>query len=251
MDAVTPPAVEISGLVVRYGAKTAVDGASFTVPRGSIFGLIGPNGAGKTSCLSVITTLVEPAAGEVRVCGLDAAAQPREVKQRIGYAPEELALYSGLGARDFVELSATLHGVPAAEGTRRADSLLARFGLAERAEDAVGSLSKGMKRKTLIAAALVHEPELLVLDEPMEGLDVIAQRTLKEVLRERTAAGAAVLYSSHILEVVAGLCTHLAIIDGGRIRASGPIDAVRRELGVEDLADAFPGPSSAAAGTGP
>jgi ABC-2 type transport system ATP-binding protein len=221
------------------GVGAALDGVDLRVPRGVLFALIGPNGAGKSTALNLITTLLEPGQGHVRVCGHDSVQQPDAVRRVLGYAPEESLLFSGLTAREFVALSATLHGLDVRTAADATAQLLGDFGLGERADDMLASFSKGMRRKTVLAAALVHDPELLVLDEPMEGLDVIAQQTLKELLRRRVARGRSVLYSTHIIEIIEALCSHVAVLRQGRVLAQGAIADARAALGVARLEDVF------------
>jgi ABC-2 type transport system ATP-binding protein len=232
-------AVELTQVSRFYGQRAAVHEASFSVPRGSLFGLIGPNGAGKSTCLGMVTTLLAPSAGRVAVCGLDVTVETSEARRRIGYAPEEPLIYAGLTAREFVELAGRLHGMDARAAREAAERLLADVALADRADDVILEFSKGMKRKTLLAAALVHDPEVLVLDEPLEGLDVIAQARFKEMLRERVARGRTVLYSTHILEVAEALCSHVALLSAGKVLACGTLDEVKGALGVGALIDAF------------
>jgi ABC-2 type transport system ATP-binding protein len=236
-------AISTTRLTCRYGAAVAVREADLRVPAGSLFGLLGPNGAGKTTCLNVITTILPPSSGQVEVCGHDAVRSADAVRRCIGYAPEEPVVYSGLTAREFLELSAILHGLGRAEGVEAARSWLEQFGLADRSGDQIGSFSKGMRRKVLIAAALVHDPEVLVLDEPLEGLDVLAQDRLKDLLRQRTAAGKTVIYSTHTIEVVDGLCSHVALLAKGQVRAQGTVEEVRSALGVATLVDAVRHPT--------
>jgi ABC-2 type transport system ATP-binding protein len=232
-------AVRFEGVTRRYGSRVALDGVELTVPAGALFGLIGPNGAGKSTCIALIATLLPPSTGRVRVFGADVRERADEARRRIGYAPEEPLVYGGLTPREFVALSATLHGLDKEAGARAATELLAALGLADRADDAIAGFSKGMRRKALLAAALAHDPDLLVLDEPLEGLDVFAQQALKALLRERVARGKTVLYSTHILEVVDGLCSHVALLDRGKLVADGRLDDVRARLGVGSLVDAF------------
>ena len=226
-----------------YGDKPVLRDVGLRVPRGVLCALIGPNGAGKSTSLNLITTLLRPQQGCVRVCGHDVAAAPDAVRSALGYAPEESLLFSGLTAREFVELAGALHGLGPADAARATNELLDQFGLAARADDMLASFSKGMRRKTVLAAALVHDPELLVLDEPMEGLDVVAQQTLKELLRRRVTRGRSVLYSTHMIEVVESLCTHVALLRQGQLLAQGAIAAVCAELGVASLEALFRQPA--------
>ncbi|HEX4456536.1 MAG TPA: ABC transporter ATP-binding protein [Polyangia bacterium] len=240
-------AIVFERVTFSYGGAGAVlDGVDLRVPRGVLFALIGPNGAGKSTSLNLITTLLSPGGGHVRVCGHDTVAAPAAVRRVLGYAPEESLLFSGLTAREFVTLSATLHGVGAEAAAAATTRLIGDFGLGERADDMLASFSKGMRRKAVLAAALVHDPELLVLDEPMEGLDVVAQQTLKELLRQRVARGRSVLYSTHIIEIVESLCSHVAVLRQGRVLAAGPIGEARAALGVARLEDVFHAPAAGA-----
>jgi ABC-2 type transport system ATP-binding protein len=232
-------AVRFEHVSRRYGNRLALDGVELVVPAGSLFGLIGPNGAGKSTCISLIATLLPPSSGRVHVFAADVSERADEARRRIGYAPEEPLVYGGLTPREFVELSATLHGLDAAAGRRAAAELLTALGLGDRADDAIAGFSKGMRRKALLAAALAHDPDLLVLDEPLEGLDVFAQQALKALLRARVARGKTVLYSTHILEVVDGLCSHVALLARGKLVADGTLDGVKARLGVANLVDAF------------
>lgn len=224
---------------LSYGSIRAVQDATFAIPRGTLFGLLGPNGAGKSTCLKMITTLLVPTAGRVSVNGFDTTDEPMAVRRSIGYAPEEPLIYAGLTAREFVELSAELHGLDPKSARAATVEVLAHMELSERADDTVATFSKGMRRKVLIAAALAHDPAVLVMDEPLDGLDVIAQARLKDLLRERVARGKTVVYSTHIIEVVESLCTHVALLEQGRLVASDDIAAVKRSLGVDTLIDAF------------
>lgn len=231
--------IELRGVTRRYGSRTAVNDLSLTVPRGSLYGLLGANGAGKTTCLNMITTLLPPSEGRIFVGGLDSVRQSTDLRRRIGYAPEEPQLYSGLTPREFVELSAVLHDIDRSECADRAEQALKVLGLDDRADDPIATFSKGMRRKTLLAASIAHDPDVLVLDEPLEGLDVFAQAALKSLLRERVAQGKTVLYSSHTIEVVETLCTHVGLLAEGRLVAAGRVDDLKSELGIGALLDAF------------
>jgi len=233
--------VEFDSVTHYYGKLCALEDVSFRVPAGSIFGLIGPNGSGKSTTLNLMTTLLTPKSGSIRVGGLDVAENPSAVKARIGYAPEEVNVYQGLSPREFGVLSGALHGLSEAESAAAVDRLLETFRLDDRRDDLVGGLSKGMKRKSLLISALVHDPELLILDEPLDGLDVIAQQILKDVIVEHAAGGGTVIYSTHILEIVDGLCTHVMLLKGGKVIAVGTLEEVRAHVGVDDLARAFHG----------
>jgi ABC-2 type transport system ATP-binding protein len=233
--------VEFDSITHYYGGLCALEDVSFRVPSRSIFGLIGPNGSGKSTALNLMTTLLTPKSGSIRVCGLDVAENPSAAKARIGYAPEEVNVYQGLSPREFGILSGALHGLSEAESAKAVDRLLETFQLDDRRDDLVGGLSKGMKRKSLLISALVHDPELLILDEPLDGLDVVAQQILKDIIVGHAADGGTVIYSTHILEIVDGLCTHVLLLKKGKVIAVGTLDEVREHLGFDDLARAFHG----------
>jgi ABC-2 type transport system ATP-binding protein len=233
--------VVFDGVTHYYKDLCALEDVSFTVPTGAIFGLIGPNGSGKTTTLNLMTTLLTPRSGSIRVVGFDLAEDAAAAKARIGYAPEEANVYQGLSPREFGILSGALHGLTEAESADEVDRLLETFELADRKDDQVGGFSKGMKRKSLLISALVHRPDLLILDEPLDGLDVVAQQILKDVIREHTERGGTVIYSTHILEIVDGLCTHVLLLKKGKVVALGTLQEVRDQLGFDDLARAFHG----------
>ncbi len=232
-------AIEFGGVSRRFGGTEALRNVDLLVPTGSLFGLLGPNGAGKTTSINLLTTLLPPTGGKVTVLGYDATKEPDEIRKRIGFVPEEPLVYSGLTGREFVELSAILHGVPKEKIDGRVNELLVLFKLTDQMDGALATYSKGMRRKTLIAAALVCDPEVLVLDEPMEGLDVYAQGLLKDLLRQRVHDQKTVIYSTHIMEVADSLCSHLSILDKGSVVATGTIEEVKAKLGATTLEQAF------------
>ena len=215
------PSIEIRDLVRRYGDVEAVRGLSLDIRGGEIFGLLGPNGAGKSTTLRVMATLIRPTSGSVRIAGHDVVENADEVRRRIGYVPEGAELYDALTGTEFLELLADLHRLDRATAAAKSGPLLEAFSLTPDIDRPVGDYSKGMKQKLLLAAALQHDPEVLLLDEPLDGLDVAAQETLKELLHANAAAGRVVVYSSHILEVVERLCDRVGIIDRGRLVALG------------------------------
>ena len=216
--------LELDGLTRRFGETVALRGLSFEVPEGSLYGFVGRNGAGKTTAMRIILGVLAADAGEVRWRGrpLD-----REARRRFGYMPEERGLYPKMRVLDQLVHLARLHGFGAAEARRSSEALLKRLGLAERAGDRTEALSLGNQQRVQLAAALVHDPELLVLDEPFSGLDPVGVDVLAAVLLERVRNGVAVLFSSHQLELVERLCDAVAIIEGGRLVASGPVAALR------------------------
>ncbi len=213
--------VELRNLARNYGGRTAVCDLSLTIGSGEIFGLLGANGAGKSTTLKMLATLLVPSGGSGRVAGFDLVSQADEVRRRIGYVPEGAELYDVLTGKEFLDLVRDLHRLPAAEAQRRRAPLLGAFDLESDLGRTIGEYSKGMKQKLLLIAALQHDPPVLLLDEPLDGLDVPAQEALKGILRQRAAAGGAVVYSSHVLEVVEKLCGRVAILHQGRLAALG------------------------------
>ncbi|MGE5177693.1 MAG: ABC transporter ATP-binding protein [Bacteroidota bacterium] len=233
--------IEIQALVRRYGAFEAVRGLTLSVPGGQVFGLLGPNGAGKSTTLRILATLIRPSGGAVRVGGFDVVEKPDDVRRIIGYVPEGADLYDALTGFEFLELVADLHRLPRDVADARRRPLLEAFELWGDAGRAIGEYSKGMKQKLLIIAALQHEPRVLLLDEPLDGLDVAAQETLKGVIRRHAAGGGVVVYSSHILEVVERVCDRVAIIDHGTLVADGAPAALLASHPGKTLADIFLG----------
>jgi len=189
--------------------------------------------------MNMITTLLQPHSGSLKVLGLDVVAEADAVRQRIGLAPEEPALFSGLSAAEFVKLSASLHGMDDRHASRATAQWLEIFELENKSNEMLGSFSKGMKRKTLIAACLVHDPDLMVLDEPLDGLDIFAQKILKDMLLAAAARGKTVIYSTHILETVEGFCSHVGLLQEGKVLAHGPVADVMAQLEIKTLGAAF------------
>jgi ABC-2 type transport system ATP-binding protein len=209
----------------RFGEVQALDGCSFSVERGRVLGFLGPNGAGKTTTMRAIFGLVEPDSGEVL---WDERPVQLQDRMRFGYMPEERGLYPRMPVDQQVAYFGRLHGLDSDQGRAAAKAWLERLGLAERATAKLEELSHGNQQRAQLAAALVHEPELLVLDEPFAGLDPVAVQTLAEVLRSEAERGAAVLFSSHQLDLVEDICEDVAIVDHGRVVAAGKLDALRR-----------------------
>jgi ABC-2 type transport system ATP-binding protein len=229
------------GLVKRYGSFTAVRGVELTVRAGEIFGLLGPNGAGKTTTVNMCTGLLRPTAGTVHVGGFDVEREARAAKRLIGYVPDEPYLYEKLTAREFVRFMGELYGVRE-RLEERIDELLGYFGLLEAADNLIGGFSHGMKQKTGLCGMLVHDPLLLVLDEPTVGLDPKGARLLKNTLLTLAARGRAVVLCTHILEIAEAICDRVGILDGGRIIAEGTVDGLRQTARAgsgESLEDVF------------
>ena len=231
--------IELRELSRDYGGRPAVRGISFDIPAGEVFGLLGPNGAGKSTTMKMLATLLRPSGGAARIAGHDLRASPNEVRKVIGYVPEGADLYEVLTGGEFLDLVRDLHRVPVDEAARRRDRLAEAFELTADLGRALGEYSKGMKQKLLLIAALQHDPRVLLLDEPLDGLDVAAQEFLKDLIRQRAAEGGAVVYSSHILEVVEKVCDRIAILTQGQIAALGPPREMVEESGEESLARLF------------
>ena len=213
--------LELDGLVRRYGDVVALDSLTFTVPPGQVFGFLGPNGAGKTTAMRAVFGLVALEAGTVRWKGTVVSDRDR---RRFGYMPEERGLYPGMKVGEQIEYLARLHGLSPADARTATVRWLERLGVAERSGDKIEALSLGTQQRVQLAAALVHEPELLVLDEPLSGLDPVGVDAVGSVLVEQARAGRGVLFSSHQLDLVEDLCESVAIIDRGHLVAHGPVE---------------------------
>jgi sodium transport system ATP-binding protein len=238
-------AVEIEGLgkvfPSRKGDVIALDRLTFRVPLGTIFGLLGPNGAGKTTALRILATILRPTHGTARIEGIDVAAQPSEARRKIGYLTGDTGLYGRLTPRETVAYFARLHGMNEHAIRTRADELFCRLGIAEFADRPNDKLSSGMKQKVSIARALIHDPPVLILDEPTSNLDVLAARVILDFMRDAKAAGKTVLFSSHNMLQAEKLCDALAVIHRGRILAEGTLDELRGRTGRRDLEEIFVG----------
>ena len=224
--------LEIRGLTKRYGAVTALDAASFTASRGRLVGFLGPNGAGKTTTMRCVFGLATPDAGDVR---WDGRAIDARMRLRFGYMPEQRGLYPRMRVADQLAYFGQHHGLSSRDARTRSLAWLERFGLADRAKSKLEDLSHGNQQRVQLATALVHDPELLVLDEPFSGLDPIGIATMSEVLRERAAAGVGVVFSSHQLDLVEEVCEDVVIISRGRVVAAGAIDELKAAAGRRHL----------------
>ena len=227
--------LELEGLRKRFGDRTALDGVSFAVRPGEMFGFVGSNGAGKTTTMRVVMGVLAPDEGTVTWQGRPI---DHDVRRTFGYMPEERGLYAKMGVREQLVFFARLHGLSARAAAQATDDLIDQLGIADRAGDRVEALSLGNQQRVQLAAALVHDPVLLVLDEPFSGLDPVGIDALAEVLAERVASGVPVVFSSHQLDLVERLCDSVGIIVGGRIVASGTVDELRPAAGAS-LTDAF------------
>ncbi len=229
----------VRDLVCRYGAFTAVDGVSLEVRAGEIVGFLGPNGAGKTSTLRACAGLLRPAAGAIEIAGAPLLDRPLEARARLGFVPDDPFLYELLSAEEFLDFIAALYEVPAPLARERARALLERLELGDAANQLLESYSLGMRQKVSVIAALLHDPPLLMLDEPLGGLDPRGARALKDLLRERTARGLGVLVSTHLLDVAERLCDRVVILERGRVLASGTLAELRGARGDATLEDVF------------
>ena len=242
-----PPAIEIRGLATSYGEVCALAGIDLTIGRGQFFGLLGPNGAGKSTTIHIVTGLVTFSVGTVRVLGRDVLRDYRFTRRRIGLAPQEFNFDRFFSVREILVLQAGYYGIPRREASVRADDLLERFGLTSKASDKIWKLSGGMKRRLLIAKAMIHDPDILILDEPTAGVDVELRRSLWDYLRKRNADGKTILLTTHYIEEAEALCEEVAIIDRGRIIARGtPEELVQAggerhlEIRLTDAPDGLP-----------
>jgi sodium transport system ATP-binding protein len=231
--------IEVTDLHKTFGRVIAVDGVSFRARDGEITGLLGPNGAGKTTTLRCLYTLMRLDRGEVRVDGIDAAVDPVAVRRRLGVLPDARGLYKRLTARENIAYFGRLHGLDEATIRARSDAAIAALDMAEFADRRAEGFSQGQRVKTAIARALVHDPTNVILDEPTNGLDVMATRAMRGFLKRLKAEGRCVLFSSHIMQEVAALCDRIVVIAKGRVVADESPEALRAQTGAANLEDAF------------
>jgi ABC-2 type transport system ATP-binding protein len=230
----TAPALELRGLVKRFGATVAVDGIDLAVPSGSFFGLVGPNGAGKTTTLSMATGLLRPDAGTAQVHGVDVWADRLEAKRLVGVLSDGVRLFDRLTGTQLVTYSGLLRGMPRDVVVERTADLLALLDLDDAGGKLVVDYSAGMTKKIALACALVHAPRLLVLDEPFESVDPVSAANIRGILEGFVRSGGTVIVSSHVMDLVQRMCDHVAVIAGGRVLASGATDEVRGGSSLED-----------------
>jgi len=224
-------AIVVDSLVKRFRKFTALDGVSFSIPRGSIYGFLGPNGAGKTTTLRILATLLLPTRGRAWVAGEDVIGQPHKARARFGYMPDFFGVYDDLTVREYLEFYAQAHGVPRYQWQKTTDDLLELVDLGHKRGDFVETLSRGMKQRLGLARCLVHDPVVLLLDEPASGLDPRARVEMREILKEISRMKKTVLISSHILPELADLSTEVGIIHRGKMVASGSVDSIISRLG--------------------
>jgi ABC-2 type transport system ATP-binding protein len=222
--------IAVEGLHKRYGGRVALQDVDFSVPGGEIFGFVGPNGAGKTTTIRILATLTAPDRGAATIGGIPVAEDPHGVRELIGYMPDFFGVYDRLTSEEYLEFYAACHGVPRRRRRKVASELLELVDLGDRVGDQVDTLSRGMKQRLCLARALVHDPQVLLLDEPASGLDPRARVEMRELIRELRRMGKTILVSSHILPELEELCTWIGFIDEGRMVAAGPMSEVRNQV---------------------
>ncbi len=224
------PIIVTHDLTRRYGKLTAVEGLALHVERGAIYGFVGPNGAGKTTTMRILTTLLAPTRGEAYINGYSVTEQPREVRRVVGYMPDFFGIYGDMKVWEYLDFFAACYDVPRHARARLVGDLLTLVDLAHRRDDMIEHLSRGMRQRLSLARTLIHDPHVLILDEPASGLDPRARIEVREQLVELARMGKTIFFSSHILADVAEICTHLGIIEKGRLVAQGTVEEVRRRL---------------------
>jgi ABC-2 type transport system ATP-binding protein len=235
----TPAAIRVDRLTKRYEKFTAVDGISFSVPRGEFFGFLGPNGAGKSTTIRVLCGLLDAEYWHIDVAGCDLRTNSLGVKARIGVMLEEPLLYERLSAREHLIFTGQMYGLTPSDSARRAADLLGMLDLQRDADRLIVDYSQGMRKKTALGCALIHDPPVIFLDEPFNGIDTISSRQIKDLLLQRVAAGATVMFSSHVMEVVERLCTSVAVIHQGRIVLNARMAEVQARPGFAGMEELF------------
>lgn len=223
----TTPAIETTALTRRFGDFTAVEDVNLRVDAGQFFGFLGPNGAGKSTTIKMLTGLLAPTSGSIRVLGVDLASHSAEIKRQIGVVPEGMALFGRLTADEYLRFVGRMYGLDRATTQQRTDELLEFMQLADEDKKLIADFSHGMQKKLALAAAVIHGPRVLFLDEPFEGVDAVAAGTLKSMLQRMIARGVTIFLTSHVLEIVERLCTHIAIIHRGHLVAQGSLEELR------------------------
>ena len=230
-------ALELDAITKRFGDKTAVDDLSLSLETGAFLGLLGRNGAGKSTTLKMVTGLLKPTSGSIHMLGLDLAVEPLAVKRQIGAMPEDMALLDMLSGPQYLRFVGRMYGLPDALIDDRREELFDKLDLSVGPKVLLADYSFGMKKKVALCAALIHAPRIVFLDEPFEGIDPVTSRTIKDILHSLQQSGVTLVLTSHILEVVEQLCPLIAILDEGRLKGFGPLDALRR--GGESLEQLF------------
>jgi len=231
------PAIEVRELRKVYGAKAAVDGLNLRVERGCFFGFLGPNGAGKTTTIRMLMGLAPPTSGEIDILGLPMPDRAVDIRSRIGLVPDESLLFDHLTGPEYVEFVGRMYGLARPMARERAGELMSLFELDSAGRKLIGEYSKGMRKRVAMAAALIHRPDLFLMDEPFEGVDAVGARLMKDILLDQVRRGATIFLTSHVLEVVERLCHRVAIIAEGRLVVEGSIEQLRS--GSETLEDTF------------
>jgi ABC-2 type transport system ATP-binding protein len=233
--------IVVDKLTKRFGEQIAVDGVSFEIPAGQIVGFLGPNGAGKTTTLKMLTGMLRPTAGNASICGFDIAREPIEAKRHVGFVPESGAVFESLTGLEYLEMIAALYGIAPTPARERIKQFIAFFDLSFETltEKLLGAYSKGMRRKVVITAALLHNPPVVLFDEPLDGLDANAAVGFKALIQTLAHEGKTIVYSSHILDVVERVCHRVIIIDKGRVRLDGKPDELIASAGVASLERVF------------
>ena len=235
----TPPAVWARGLVRDFGKTRAVDNVDLAIRPGEFYGLLGPNGAGKTTTIKMIVGLLRPSAGTAGIASFNTWDSPTEVKRRIGVLPEEFNLYERLTGAELLDFTAALHELPRHLAAERRDELLGLLDLQDAASRIIADYSRGMKKKVALAAAIIHAPDVLFLDEPFEGVDAVSARLIRRLLQRYTESGATVVFSSHVMDLVERLCSRIGIMTGGRLIVEATPDDLREQFEVATMEDAF------------
>ncbi len=243
MDATDEPAISTIGLTRRFGELVAVQDVSMQVAPGQFFGFLGPNGAGKSTTIKMLTGLLAPTAGRMQILGLDLVENPAEVKRQIGVVPEGMALFGRLTGSEFLNFAGRMYGLDRQTAAKRTAELLEFMQLTDQPKALITDYSHGMQKKLAMAAAVIHGPKILFLDEPFEGVDAIASGTIKAMLQRMIARGATIFLTSHVLEIVERLCSHVAIIHHGRLVAQGSLEELRAGVEAQAAAAAPGGPS--------
>src|ERR1700756_4381246 len=238
------PAISTQALTRRFGALTAVEDVDLRVEPGQFFGFLGPNGAGKSTTIKMLTGLLAPTAGRIEILGLDLVSNMVEVKRQIGVVPEGMALFGRLTGSEYLNFVGRMYGLDRETAAKRAGELLDFMQLADQPKKLVTDYSHGMQKKLALAAAVIHGPKILFLDEPFEGVDAIAAGTLKSMLQRMIARGATIFLTSHVLEIVERLCSHVAIIHRGQLVAQGSLEELRAGVEAQSAAQAEALPST-------
>jgi ABC-2 type transport system ATP-binding protein len=242
-----PPAIDTTALTRRFGDFTAVQDVNLSVTAGQFFGFLGPNGAGKSTTIKMLTGLLAPTSGSIRILGKDLTANTVEVKRQIGVVPEGLALFGRLNATEYLRFVGRMYGLDHGTTMQRTEELLEFMSLADERKKLITDFSHGMQKKLALAAAVIHGPKVLFLDEPFEGVDAVAAGTLKSMLQGMISRGATIFLTSHVLEIVERLCSHIAIIQRGQLVAQGSIEELRAGVALRH----HPGESGAVTATAP